>query len=389
MYCLATIQLRIGLICRFSNAIQGLTKIVANGITSASDYYITRATPHASVTNASGPTSTPAPRPIRWITSDRSKRNLSNIQGYSSQAVRISGKTMNIVEGLVARAVVPKPKTPHPTNPRASSRAKSDPIQPSPRGQVDLKLDPMPLKSRGQTVPGAKAKKTDLENDLLDVPAASDPPPVYSRNTPPPVHPASRTSSLQHVPLPVPSRVSSPAPPSLPVRRSSPVPRSLPPAPPTHPSVANRGSSSETLLQRPCNTGILPSPSPRPGSDSTSSATPQPREPLGISGRLVLSAALLSETMANSQAKLVSTSGDSVAAMMTRKYGIVAGTSTAAMIGTARDVTLVYMNTTGFVQDVTLRTAGRYVAQTQCNVGGRKYSLRTNGRGRVVQAEPA
>lgn len=69
------------------------------------------------------------------------------------------------------------------------------------------------------------------------------------------------------------------------------------------------------------------------------------------------------------------------------RYGTEAGESTRVLTGTVRNVGLVYVDVTGLGRRALLKTAGKEFVKAK--IKGRKYKLRTDTNGEVVQAEPA
>ncbi|KAG6898240.1 hypothetical protein C0992_002254 [Termitomyces sp. T32_za158] len=173
----------------FSHAISTTTNLLLTAITTASDYYISHSkpSPHHSTSPPPAGTSTPPPRALVFLTSERTRKGLANVHAISSQAVKVSSKTVSTIDTMIRRATGSKPK-----QERLSSK-----LAPPNR------LSPTP-----------------------SYPAVSSPPlpprmpsPSYAHLSPPPGFPSPSTD--RKPPLP-PRRSPSPAPPFLPRASSGP-----------------------------------------------------------------------------------------------------------------------------------------------------------------------
>jgi spartin len=106
----------------FSHAISMTTSLLVTTITTASSYYISHSTasPHHPGTPASGTPSTsksgtpvPPPLPPRalvFLTSEKTRKGLSTVHAMSGQAVKVSTKTIGLIDNMVRRAMGAKPK---------------------------------------------------------------------------------------------------------------------------------------------------------------------------------------------------------------------------------------------------------------------------------------
>jgi spartin len=104
-----------------SSAISMTTNLLITTITAGSNYYISHssASPHHSANgrgtpNPSGSSSTaPPPVPPRalvFLTSEKTRKHLSTVHTLTGEAVKISTKTVNMVDGMIRRAMGAKPK---------------------------------------------------------------------------------------------------------------------------------------------------------------------------------------------------------------------------------------------------------------------------------------
>ncbi|KAH9857567.1 hypothetical protein C2E23DRAFT_899979 [Lenzites betulinus] len=194
-----------------SHAIFSSTSMLLGGLTSAANYYIGHSTPspHASGsqtpgTSKDGTPPPPPPRALLLLSHPRTHATLSKTYAISGQAVRVSQKTIGVVESLIRRAVGGQDKPAPP--PRRNQR----PPVPPPAGSASV-------------IPPAATSSTSL----------SDPPPPYSGHsvTPdgkPPLPPRHGAPP----PLPSRSRSKSPLPADKP---ASSVPASAAPGTPPRP----------------------------------------------------------------------------------------------------------------------------------------------------------
>jgi spartin len=78
--------------------------LLTSGITSASNLYISRATPHPSASpTIDGAPSAPPPAAIQWLTSAGTRRGLETAQTYTGKARVVSSKTVDAVQNVIAR----------------------------------------------------------------------------------------------------------------------------------------------------------------------------------------------------------------------------------------------------------------------------------------------
>ena len=183
----------------FSHAISSSTSLLLGGFSSATNYYINHSTPAPTPKDGTPPP--PPPRALLLLSHPRTQSTLSRAYAISGQAVKVSSKTIDIVENLIKRAVgAPTDKSKAPPVPPRLQPSSSAPASPN------LSADP-------PAYPGSADGK-------------------------PPLPPRHSTSA-------VPTLGSGPAPP-LPPRGKSPVPSSTPGTP-----AAASGTSTPVGVAKP------------------------------------------------------------------------------------------------------------------------------------------
>ncbi|RPD59263.1 hypothetical protein L226DRAFT_553696 [Lentinus tigrinus ALCF2SS1-7] len=200
-----------------SQAISSSTSLLLSGFTSATNYYISHSTPAQTQTSKDGTPPPPPSRALLLLSHPRTHQTLSHAYAISGQAVKVSAKTVGIVEDLIKRAVGGSDK--------GKTVAAPQPVQPRPQPS---------------TTPSAQS----IPSVSLDVP----PPYPGSSPTPdgkPPLPPR-RNATPGAAPSP------GPAPP-LPPRSKSPQPGSqaaTPPAPASGTSTPGKpvGTKEKLLL---------------------------------------------------------------------------------------------------------------------------------------------
>ncbi|KAI0628723.1 hypothetical protein C8Q77DRAFT_1145079 [Trametes polyzona] len=303
-----------------SQAISTSTSMLLNGLTSAANYYIQHSTPspHASGTQTpqatkDGAPPPPPPRALLLLSHPRTHSTLSRAYAISGQAVRVSGKTIGVVESMIRRAVGghDKPKAPtirQPQRPTAPGTTVSAPA-------------PLPATS-------AAASSSSLQE-------------------PPPPYPGPGTSSTPDGKPPVPPRPGPPPP--LPPRS-----RSRSPYPP-----GEKSASTTPPQSTPATPGA-------PGA-----AGGPPPLPLRKREKLVLSANLVLATVDDSLKRAVDVGSKQLTAVVGHKYGEGAGKTTHLATHTARNVTLVYIDMQGLARRALIRKAGK--EWVKARLSGRKH----------------
>ncbi|ESK92237.1 hypothetical protein Moror_4769 [Moniliophthora roreri MCA 2997] len=162
-----------------SHAISGTTNLLVRVISGASNYYISHSqpSPHHSSTNlarsgdASGSSTPPPPPPPRalvFLTSEKTRKNLAKVQTVSTQAAKVSGKTIAIIDDIIYRAINGKEKSSKgkgttstlaaPVPQSGTNSGRTSPAPPPYTSQVNLAAGgnnkpPLPPRASGSTVP--------------------------------------------------------------------------------------------------------------------------------------------------------------------------------------------------------------------------------------------
>ncbi|KAF8061667.1 hypothetical protein FPV67DRAFT_1631163 [Lyophyllum atratum] len=193
-----------------SHAISTTTNLLLTTITTASNYYISNSasSPHNSKSATASGSSTPAQPPSRalvFLTSERTRKGLAGVHAVSGQAVKVSAKTVSMVDSMIRRAMGGKAKKPRQFIPGKPSSAAPGMLSPTP--SIGGKAPQLPPRT-----PSPSGAKSHLA-----------PPPSYSGMPLPGSFPADKPA------LP-PRRSTSPAPP-LPPRTVSGMPENVVVAP--------------------------------------------------------------------------------------------------------------------------------------------------------------
>ncbi|KAJ7184434.1 hypothetical protein C8R46DRAFT_1064051 [Mycena filopes] len=174
-----------------SHAISGSTTLLLTAISAGSSYYTSRSKPSAqriastSSTSSVGSVAPPPlpPRAVTFLSSARTRKGLAAVHSVSGEAVKISAKTVAIIDDMIKKAL-------------GSSKGK---------GRATLTPGPPPLPPRAPSpaapylAPPPYTKSPDMTPPMTEKPAL------------PP----------RRQPSPSPSRGSSPVPPALPPRKSA------------------------------------------------------------------------------------------------------------------------------------------------------------------------
>ncbi|KAF8894779.1 hypothetical protein BD779DRAFT_1502872 [Infundibulicybe gibba] len=98
-----------------SHAISQTTNLLLTTVTAASNYYISHSapSPHNPVARATTPTPPVAggsapplpPRALVFLSSESTRKNLSTVHAVSGQAVKVSSKTVALIDNMIRRAV--------------------------------------------------------------------------------------------------------------------------------------------------------------------------------------------------------------------------------------------------------------------------------------------
>ncbi|EIN08005.1 hypothetical protein PUNSTDRAFT_144466 [Punctularia strigosozonata HHB-11173 SS5] len=311
-----------------SYGISGAASLITHGMSAASNYYVSKATPHPSASPHLSPAGTPPPPPPRAITlltSDRAKRGMGVAHSATGRAVQVSGRTVRAVEGFVKRAVQKS---------MGGSHVEELGGTPAPSTHANHLVAP----AFGRGAAGPYLSESPRGSDVT-LPSYQD---ATSGQKPPPLPPRSGASTSGG--------------------------DSKPPLPPRTP----------------------PPPGAKDGAQGPSDQ-PQltPGQKLKNKARLVASVELILSTLDQSTKKILDVGSDSLSAAVGHKYGEKAGESARLMTGTMRNVGLVYVDLRGLGHRALLKTAGVEVVKTRLR-DGREVRLRTEGgggqEGRVVKA---
>ncbi|KAH9939583.1 hypothetical protein B0H21DRAFT_756277 [Amylocystis lapponica] len=181
----------------FSRAIDSSTSLILTGVTSASTYYINHSTPapYAPDSNSSPPSSAESapnpPRVLQALTSPQAHAALAQAHTFSGQAVRVSQRTVELVEGMIRRAVGGQPtpaRSPRQVGSGIEGNGKApQPSTPPPPPPYTPPYAPRLRKTNMEEKPGLPPRHTPV--------VAGIPPPL------PPRSPQPSASSLSDPPL--------------------------------------------------------------------------------------------------------------------------------------------------------------------------------------------
>ncbi|KAJ7118870.1 hypothetical protein C8R44DRAFT_878405 [Mycena epipterygia] len=88
-----------------SHAISGSTTLLLTAISAGSSYYTSNSKPSAPrAASTSGPPPLP-PRAVAFLSSARTRKGLAAVHSVSGQAVKVSAKTVEIIDGMIQQAV--------------------------------------------------------------------------------------------------------------------------------------------------------------------------------------------------------------------------------------------------------------------------------------------
>ncbi|KAF9464641.1 hypothetical protein BDZ94DRAFT_1256212 [Collybia nuda] len=212
-----------------SHAISTTTSLLLTTITTASSYYIahsapsphnpTRAIATGSPSSTTSPVTPPPlpPRALVFLTSARTRKGLANVHAVSGQAVKVSAKTVSLIDSMIRRAMGAKPK-----RQRQFLTPSTSPVRLSPVSGMPPALPPR--------TPSPSAPKSHLA------------PPGYFDST------TSGSPFPRDKPALPPRRSTSPVPPSLPPRTNTGIPDGVIHAPQPRLSTKDRVLLSADLI---------------------------------------------------------------------------------------------------------------------------------------------
>lgn len=283
--------------------------MLLSGLTSATNYYINHSAP-APTQAKDGTPPPPPPRALLLLSHPRTHQTLSRAYAISGQAVKVSSKTVDIVEGLIKRAV------------GASDKGKATASSPSTQ-----------TRPQSSTAPPAQSAPS----------VSSDAPPPY---------PGTSAAPTPDGKPPLPPRRN-----AAPGAGAAPPPGPAPPLPPRSKSPLP-GSQATTTPSAPASGTSTPGTTPRP---------------VKTKDKLLLSANLILSTVDDSIKRTFDVGSERVSAVVAHKYGPEAGRSTHLATHTARNVTLVYIDMRGFARKALIKRAGKHWLKARVG-GGREMS---------------
>ncbi|PPQ97954.1 hypothetical protein CVT26_003103 [Gymnopilus dilepis] len=328
-----------------SHAISKTTNLLLTTITAASSFYISHSTPSPYHSNAQTPVGTPSgskgaspapgaapplpPRPPRalvFLTSEKTRKGLATVHAMSGEAVKISSKTIGLIDKMIRRAMGAKSE-------RQSRFGRGIPASgaPTPGGSASGSLSPAPVGPPPQLPPRMPS------------------PFQTSAVPPPPYTPGNEKAPIlgdQKAPIPAPA----------------PAPFMAPPLPPR--------SGPNTPAPAPSHTQAPPPLPPR----------------LKTRDHILISADLILSTIDDSLRKVLDVSSEQVGRVVQHKYGPEAAHSSMLMTGTARNVGLVYVDMRGIGRRALLRRAGKEFVKARL---GSKQPGPGQGQGQEVQMKGA
>ena len=302
------------------HAIEMGTSLLVTTVEAAAGYYVknSKPSPHHPASGASTPAAVsekgpgggppsplpPRPKALVFLTSPRTRANLQKAHGVSAEAVKISSKTINLIDSMIRRAMGANPK-----RQKYFAREEGEARISTPASLGLTPGPPLPPRSPSPFSFGGKEKSA----------AAGGPP--------------------------LPPRSPSPLPP-----RSSTLPTSFP-TPQHYPSPGPSSGPQGQFQAHP--EGLAASPHP----------TQQPK--LTTKARILISLDLLWSVTDASTRRILDTGTTELGRVVGHKYGDEARESSLLMAGTARNVGLVYIDMTGIGRRAILKRAGKTYVKKQ------------------------
>lgn len=152
-----------------SHAISATTTILVSGISTASKYYVTHSRPH---TPSSPPQPGPSQRSGIVISNPRTRSALTQAHLISGKAVKVSSKTVEVVDGLIKKAVGRKEKAKPQSPPNLPPRNGEKGVQTPSSGLSDVPppIPPRPtLRKRDRLILSAEVVFATIEESFLRV----------------------------------------------------------------------------------------------------------------------------------------------------------------------------------------------------------------------------
>ncbi|KAF8913427.1 hypothetical protein CPB85DRAFT_1375636 [Mucidula mucida] len=310
-----------------SHVITHGTSLFITVLSGASQLYINNSSPSphhpANAVNATGPPK-PPPRALVFLTSDKTRQNLSTAHAYTGKAVKISGKTIGMINGMIKKTMG--------SDKKGKGKAATTPPE---TGYIYAGSSPAsapPVNGYGS--PYQQAQAAYQHNTGKDAPPSTPP-------SLPPNKPISRSTS----PTPSYAMPSPGAPPPYYTSSSGYLTPNdnKPPLPPRSPSSSSRA----------------PSPNPNQYTQGLTTPPALPPRKVSMTKRVLLSADLILSTIDVSTKRVLDAGTSRIGAVVGHKYGDQAGQNSEMMVGTARNVALVYVDMKGIGRKAILKTMGK------------------------------
>ncbi|KDQ59683.1 hypothetical protein JAAARDRAFT_33259 [Jaapia argillacea MUCL 33604] len=159
-----------------SYAISAGTNLFLSGLTTASNYYISNSSPSQPSTSTNPNEPAKPPLPVVFLTSASTRKGLQQVHAASGQAVKISQKTISLVESMISRAVGGVGSN--------AGKGKQAPSSSSTLGAPSKPALP-PRRSPSPTPPAYTAEKPRLppRPSTDSIPTTSSPPPQDATTT--------------------------------------------------------------------------------------------------------------------------------------------------------------------------------------------------------------
>lgn len=309
----------------YSYVISGGTTLLATAMNSASNYYVKNTKPGQhqqppvlpdGSRDPNAPETKPVPpsRALLLLSSPTTRKHLTQIHAVSGQAVKLSGKTVAAVEGMISRVVGGGSKSSTDFNSTASKGGATG----------SFTADTSSGVAASSSTPGRLSP-------------ASEKPPLPPRKTgdvaPPPYYSGSSATGSY-----MPSEK-----PQLPPRKSA-----------VGPGPASTSGH---------NTPVTEAPPALPARDRGKSKW----------GGVALSAALILSTLSESSTRIVDAGGTALSNAVAHKYGEHAGDNVLMAAGTVKNVALVYVDFRGFGRRAIVKKVAKTYVKGQIKSGKDAY----------------
>ncbi|KAJ3973509.1 senescence-associated protein-domain-containing protein [Lentinula raphanica] len=144
-----------------SQGISQSTNLLVNVVSSASTYYIYHSSSSLATQKSSGSgsstnsASSSTSKAVAFISSSRTQTGLTHAHALTAQAVKVSGKTLSLIDDMIGKIVGSKPKSKSPNTSSSRSATLPPPYSASPYPSADSKppLPPRNLSTSSQLTP--------------------------------------------------------------------------------------------------------------------------------------------------------------------------------------------------------------------------------------------